>query len=144
RRAEEKRPDAPAAAEEPAGAAPAGAAAAPAPRRPVSARMRAQLRAALMALALALATGRKHLCLTDPDAEMMGEGRTKRVQECHSFEVVVDREAGLLVVGQTSQEGNDNTRLEPLVAAAQAHEPAGGKEAGGDRGFNHGDRQGAQ
>jgi len=139
RRAQENRPEPPAAAEEPAGAVPAGAAAAPAPRRPVSARMRAQLRAALVALALAIATGRKHLCLTDPDAEMMGEGRTKRVQECHSFEVVVDREAGLLVVGQTSQEGNDNARLEPLLAAAQAHEPDGVKAADADCGYYSGD-----
>jgi Transposase DDE domain/Transposase domain (DUF772) len=128
---------------EPPGVAPAGAAAAaaapPAPRKPVSARMRTQLRAALAALARAIATGRKHLCLTDPDAEMMGEGRTKRVQECHSFEVAVDREAGLLVVGQTTQEGNDNARLEPLVAAAQAHEPDGVKAADADCGYYQGD-----
>src|SRR6266849_1489909 len=137
RRAQEKRG---AAAGEPAGTAPAGAgAAAPAPCRPGSGRMRARLQAALLALALAIATGRKHLCLTDPDAEMMGEGRTKRVQECHSFEVVVDREAGLLVVGQTSQEGNDNARLEPLLAAAQAHEPDGVKAADADCGYYSGD-----
>jgi transposase len=120
-------------------AATGAAAASPAPRKPVSARMRTQLRAALTALARAIATGRKHLCLTDPDAEMMGEGRTKRVQECHSFEVAVDREAGLLVVGQTTQEGNDNARLEPLVAAAQAHEPDGVKAADGDCGYYQGD-----
>jgi hypothetical protein len=101
--------------------------------------MRARLQAALLALALAIATGRKHLCLTDPDAEMMGEGRTKRVQECHSFEVAVDQEAGLLVVGQTTQEGNDNARLELLVAAAQAHEPEGVKAADGDCGYYQGD-----
>src|SRR5216684_129896 len=137
RRAQEKRG---AAAGEPAGTAPAGAgAAAPAPCRPVSGRMRARLQAALLALALAIATGRKHLCLTDPDAEMMGEGRTKRVQECHSFEVAVDQEAGLLVVGQTTQEGNDNARLELLVAAAQAHEPEGVKAADGDCGYYQGD-----
>ena len=143
RRAAEKREEPPAAAGEAPGAGsatPAGAAAAgPAPGRPVSARMRTQLRAALVALALAIATGRKHLCLTDPDAEMMGEGRTKRVQECHSFEVVVDREAGLLVVGQTTQEGNDNARLEPLLAAAQAHEPDGVKAADADCGYYSGD-----
>jgi transposase len=139
-RAQAQRPEAPAPAGEAAAAAPASSAgAAPTPRRPVSARMRAQLRAALVALALAIATGRKHLCLTDPDAEMMGEGRTKRVQECHSFEVVVDQEAGLLVVGQTTQAGNDNARLEPLVAAAQAHEPDGVKAADGDCGYYSGD-----
>jgi transposase len=131
-RAQARRGDPPAApAGEPPGADPAAAPTRPAVRR----RMRAQLRA----LAAAIAAGRKHLCLTDPDAEMMGEGRTKRVQECHSFEVAVDREAGLLVVGQTTQEGNDNARLEPLVAAAQAHEPDGVKAADGDCGYYQGD-----
>ncbi len=138
RRAQAPQQEPPAGAGEPAAAVPAGAAA-PAPRRPVSGRMRVRLQAALLALALAIATGRKHLCLTDPDAEMMGEGRTKRGQECHSFEVVVDREAGLLVVGQTTQEGNDNARLEPLLAAAQAHEPEGVKAADGDCGYYQGD-----
>ena len=51
-----------------------------------------------------LAEGRKHLCLTDPDARMMGGGRERKVRECHSFEVAVDREAGLLVAAQASQE----------------------------------------
>src|SRR5437868_9190184 len=136
-RAQARRGDPPAAATgEPPGADPAVPAAA---RPAVSRRMRAQVRAALRALAAAIAAGRKHLCLTDPDAAMMGEGRTKRVQECHSFEVAVDREAGLLVVGQTTQEGNDNARLEPLVAAAQAHEPGGVKAADGDCGYYQGD-----
>jgi len=35
----------------------------------------------------------------------MGEGRDKPIKECHSFEVVVDKDAELLVVGQTTQEG---------------------------------------
>jgi hypothetical protein len=104
--------------------------------------MRARLRAALAALAQAIAAGRQHLCLTDPDAEMRGEGRTKRVQECHSFEVAVDQEAGLLVVGQTTQEGTDNARLEPVVAATQAHEPAGVKAADADSGYYQGDALG--
>jgi hypothetical protein len=141
RRAQEKQEEPPAAAGEAPGTGPAtpagAAAAAPAPRRPVSGRTRAQLRAALVARAIA--TGRKHLCRTDPDAEMMGEGRTKRVQECHSFEVVVAREAGLWVVGQTSQEGNDHARLEPGLAAAQAHEPDGVKAADADGGYYSGD-----
>jgi hypothetical protein len=104
--------------------------------------MRAQIQAALLALAVAGAEGHKHLCLTDPDARMMPEGREKHVRECHSFEVAVDREAGLLVVGQTTQEGTDNERLEPLVTAAQANEPAGVRAVDGDSGLYQGDALG--
>ena len=123
----------------PGGEASTAAAVPPAPRPRLTARMRARLQAALGALAEAIAEGRKHLCLTDPDARMMGEGRSKQVQECHSFEVVVDREDGLLVVGQTSQAINDNERLEPLVAAAQEHEPDGVTAVDADSGFYQGD-----
>ncbi len=95
---------------------------------------------AVKALGIALAEGWDYLCLTDPDARMMAEGRDKKIRECHSFEVAVDH--GLLVVGQTCQEGNDNARLEPIVAAAQAHEPAGVKQATADSGFFSGDAVG--
>jgi len=98
-----------------------------------------RVKAAIAALDAASADGRRHLCLTDPDARMMPAGREKQVRECHSFEVAVDREAGLLVVGQTTQEGNDNARLEPIVAAAQAQEPAGVKAADADSGYYAGD-----
>jgi transposase len=100
--------------------------------------MRARVAAALVALDQALAEGRKHLCLTDPDARMMAEGRSRRVQECHSFEVAVERGPGLLLVGQVTPEASDNARLEPLVAAAQAHCPAGVKAVDGDSGFYQG------
>jgi len=109
-----------------------------APRRLLTRRMRQRVAAGLAALEAALAEQRQHLCLTDPDARMMGEGRSRRVQECYSFEVAVDREAGLLVVGQVTQEPSDNARLEPLVAAAKAHEPAGVKAVDGDSGFYQG------
>jgi hypothetical protein len=102
-------------------------------------RMRRRIEAAVEALDAAMAEGREHLCLTDPEARMMGEGRDKKVRECHSFEVAVDREAGLLVVGQTTQEGTDNARLEPLVEAAQACEPNGVVAADGDSGYYGGD-----
>jgi transposase len=69
---------------------------------------------------------------------MMGGGRERKVRECHSFEVAVDREAGLLVAAQVSQDASDNARLEPLVAAAQAHEPAGVQAVDGDSGFYSG------
>jgi transposase len=108
------------------------------PRGPLGPRMIRRLQAGVAALEAAAAEGRKHLCLTDPEARMMGEGREKKIRECYSFEVAVDREAGLLVVGQISQEPSDNTRLERLVAAAQPHEPAGVKAVDGDSGYYSG------
>jgi transposase len=100
--------------------------------------MRQRVKAGLAAVEAALAEERKHLCLTDPDARMMGEGRSRQVREGYSFEVAVDREAGLLVVGQVTQEASDNARLEPLVEAAKAHEPEGVKAVDGDSGFYKG------
>jgi hypothetical protein len=105
-------------------------------------RMRPRIEAAVTAIDAAQAEARKHLCLTDPDARMMPEGREKRVRECHSFEVAVDREAGLLVVGQTTQEGQDNARLEALVRAAQEQEPSGVQAVDGDSGYYAGDAVG--
>jgi transposase len=116
----------------------AGEAAAAAPRPPLTRRMRQRFKAGLAAVEAAIAEQRKHLCLTDPDARMMGEGRSRQVRECYSFEVAVDREAGLLVVGQVTQEPSDNARLEPLAEAANAHEPEGVKAVDGDSGFYQG------
>jgi transposase len=109
---------------------------------PLGPRMRERLTEAVAALDEAMAEGREHLCLTDPEARMMAGGRDKQIRESHSFEVAVDREDGLLVVGQTTQEGPDNARLEPLVAAAQAHEPEGVKAVDGDSGYYAGDAVG--
>jgi hypothetical protein len=120
--------------------APPGAGAPPPP--PLGPRMRARLQAGMAALAAAIAEGRKHLGLTDPDARMMAGGRARQVRESHSFEVAVDREAGLLVVGQTTQEGTDNARREGLVAAAQARTPDGVKAVEGDSGYYEGDALG--
>jgi transposase len=107
-----------------------------APSRPALTRqMRARVLAALSALEAALTEGRQHLCLTDPDARMMGEGRSKRVQECYSFEVAVDRGAGLLVYGGVTQQATDNDRLEVVVAGAEAQEPEGVKAMDADCGF---------
>jgi transposase len=109
---------------------------APRPARPLlTQRMRTRVAAARKALEAAVAEGREHLCLTDPEARMMGEGRSRRVQECYSFEVAVDRGAGLLVAVSVTQEGTDNARLEPLVEQAKAHEPEGVKAADGDSGY---------
>jgi hypothetical protein len=105
------------------------------PRGSVSPQRRRRLQAAVAAIDAAQAEERKHLCLTDPDARMMAGGRDKKIQECHSLEVAVDREAGLLVVAQTSQEATDNLRLEAMVAAAEEHEPDGVKQADADSGY---------
>jgi hypothetical protein len=113
----------------PEGAAPAA--------EPMSAQMLRRVAAGLQALAQAAAEGRKHLCLTDPDARMMFGGRERGTAECHSFEVAVDH--GLLVVGQSSQESHDNTRLEPLVEAAGKHEPTGVKAVDADSGYYTGE-----
>jgi transposase len=127
-----------------AGAAPAreGPAGAPPPPEaaPMSAKMRQRVAAGLQAIREAEADGRKHLCLTDPEARLMAGGRERRIQECYSFEVAVDE--GLLVVGQSTQETTDNARLEPVVAAAQAHEPGGVTAVAGDCGYYAGDAVG--
>lgn len=79
--------------------------------------------------------GRKHLCLTDPDARMMHGGVEKKVRECHSLEVAIDRDCGLLVAGGATQVGNDQARLTPLVEAAEQNEPYGVKAVDGDSGY---------
>src|SRR5437764_2993889 len=107
------------------------------PALPMSPKMLARVAAGLKAIAAAAADGREHLCLTDPDARMMHGGRERRIQECHSFEVAVDQ--GLLVASGTTQENNDNARLEPLVAAGEKHEPAGVTAVTGDCGFYAGE-----
>jgi transposase len=69
----------------------------------------------------------------------MGEGRDKHIKECHSFEAVVDTEAGLLVAGQTCQSSTDCSRLAPLVDAASTNEPEGIQSVDADSGFYSGD-----
>jgi len=101
----------------------------------LSARMRERVAAAAAAVQSAMAQGREYLCLTDPDAVMMGEGCEKKIRECHSFELAVDNGSGMLMAGDTTQEGNDNGRLEGLVKEAGRHEPEGVQEADGDSGF---------
>jgi transposase len=123
-------------------ASPSPTAAAPEEPTVISTRMRERVEAAVAAIEGATEEGRKHLCLTDPDARMMYGGRVRQTTECHSFEVAVDREAGLLVAGQTSQEPTDNARLEPLVRAAQTHEPAGVWAVDADSGYFQGDAVG--
>lgn len=111
----------------------------PQERPPLGAGMIPRLKAALLTIEAAEQEGLKQACLTDPDARMMGEGRDKPIKECHSFEVVVDKDAQLLVVGQTTGEGSDNSRLEPLLAAALSLEPLGIVSADADSGYYKGE-----
>lgn len=103
----------------------------------LSPRMLQRVKAGLAALALAETEQLAHLALTDPAARMMGEGRERRVRECHAWEVAID--AGLLVAAQTMQENTDNGRLGGLVDAARAHEPGGVWAVDGDSGYYAGD-----
>jgi len=122
-------------------AAPRGEApASTATTRPMRAPMLQRVAAGLQALLEAETDGRKHLCLTDPEARMMAGGSARSVRECHSFEVAVDQ--GLLVVGQTTQVPHDNGRLEALVAAAARQEPVGVQAVTGDSGYYAGDAVG--
>jgi hypothetical protein len=98
-----------------------------------------RIEAAIEAIEEAQEEGRKHACVTDPDARMMGEGREKPIRECHSFEVAVDPEAGLLVAGQSTNVGPDNGRLLGLVEAAGEHEPNGVVAVDADSGYYSGE-----
>jgi hypothetical protein len=98
-----------------------------------------RIEAAIEAIEEAQEEGRKHACVTDPDARMMGEGREKPIRACHSFEVAVDPEAGLLVVGQSTNAGNDNGRLLGLVEAAGEYEPDGVVAVDADSGYYSGE-----
>lgn len=109
------------------------------PPAPLGPGMIPRIQAALNTLDQAEQEERKHACLTDPDARMMKEGRDKPIKECHSFEVVVDKDAQLLVVGQVTQEGSDNGRLAPLIETARSHEPEGIVSADADSGYYKGD-----
>jgi len=105
--------------------------------RHLTRKMAGRIKAAIQSLESAKVEGLKHLCLTDPDARIMTEGRLKRLQECHSFEAAVDQ--GLLVAAQTSQEGADNKRLLPLVDDALKSEPHGVTAVDADSGYWRGD-----
>jgi hypothetical protein len=117
------------------GAAPGVGARARGGARPLGPQMMGRLQAGLAAIEGAMTEGRQHLCLTDPEARMMGGGRERKVRECYSFEVAVDAGAGLLVVGQVSQAASDNERLEAVVGAAAPYEPAGVQAVTADSGF---------
>jgi transposase len=100
-------------------------------------RMRQRIKAGIAAIGSAIADGRTHLCLTDPDARMMPEGTEQKIRECHSFEIAVDN--GLIVASQTTQVGSDQLRLGAIVEAAAKNEPAGIIAVGADSGYYSGD-----
>ena len=104
-------------------------------RKGLTARMKDRLKDAGKSIAEAESDGRQHLCLTDPDARMMHGGVEKRIRECHSLEVAVDKDCGLLVADGVTQIGNDNERLVPLVEAAETNEPEGIKAVDTDSGY---------
>jgi transposase len=101
----------------------------------LSPRMRKRVTAGIAAIKAAEAEGRKHVCLTDPDARMMGEGRERNIRECHAFEVAVDN--GLLVAGQSTNSNTDTLRLLPLVEAARKQEPEAITRVDADSGYYH-------
>lgn len=102
---------------------PASPAVEPSAGKSLSRRMRKRIKAGIAAIEAAQTESRKHVCLTDPDARMMGEGRDKRLHQCHTFEAAVDNE--LLVVGQNGNSPTDNDRMIPIVEAARIQEPDG-------------------
>jgi transposase len=114
----------------------------PVPVTKISSKMRERVATGLEAIAQAESEGRKQVSLTDPDAAMMPEGCEKKIRECHSFEIAVEKDSGLIIAGQSSQHGNDNHRLEGLVAAAQSHEPTGVVAVDADSGYFSGDAVG--
>jgi hypothetical protein len=99
--------------------------------------MKPKLEKAVKDLKEAAQEERSYISLTDPDANMMREGRDKHFAECHSFEVAID--SGILVVAQTTQCGTDNSRLPVIVAAAKEQEPNGVLEVMADSGYFDGD-----
>jgi hypothetical protein len=107
----------------------------PAPVK-LSPRMIAHVKKAVQALE-EVPDEQKHLSLTDTDAQMMKEGRTKRIMECHALEVAADN--GLLVCAQSSQSPTDSNRLMGLYLAASKHEPEGIRLLVADSGYYGGD-----
>jgi transposase len=101
----------------------------------ITRRMGQRAQKALKAIEDAEAKSLKHLSLTDPDARMMLGGVEKKVHECHSLEVAIDRDSGLLVAGDVTQIGPDQNRLTPLVESAKKNEPCGIKAVDGDSGY---------
>jgi transposase len=99
----------------------------------VSLHMRKRIEAGIEAIEAAQEEGRKHACLTDPDARMMPEGREKSIRECHAFEAAIDNK--LLVVGRSTNCGTDNSRLIPIVDAARTQEPDGVNAVDSDCGY---------
>jgi transposase len=100
--------------------------------RPLGKRMVPRLKKAIASIDKAAQEGRKHLCLTDPDARMAAVGTSHQIRECHNLEVAADN--GLIVAAGATTEP-DNGRAPVLVDAAQAREPNGVTEVTADSGY---------
>jgi len=101
----------------------------------LTSQMRERIEQALEAIKEATGEGRKHVSLTDPDAEMMPEGNGNKIRECHSLEAAIDKGSRLLAAAQTTQQASDNERLEPIVTAAQEQTGVDITEVDADSGF---------
>jgi hypothetical protein len=101
----------------------------------ITGHMRSRIKDTIEAIDEAESEGRGHLCLSDPDARMMHGGVEKKVRECHSLEMAIDKDCGLLVADEVTQVGNDNDRLIPLVKSAAKNEPQGVHAVDGDSGY---------
>ena len=95
---------------------------------------------ALLAIQAATAAGASHVSVTDAEARLMQSGVERRTQPCFSWEIAVD--SGLIVASETTQSGNDNDRLAPVLAAAQVQEPSGVTSVTADSGYFSGDEVG--
>lgn len=123
---------------DPARPAAAGTAATPTPPgAPLTLALRRRLEGLVEVLEAAAAAGRKHVNLTDPDAQFMPMGAGKKLGLGHSFEAATD--GALLLVGQRGSGANDNCRLEPILTAAEARLPAGFQQVDADSGFYQGE-----
>jgi hypothetical protein len=142
--AEEPAAGAPPAGEPPAGEPPASptgeAPAAPARAERITPAMRRRLQELIRMLEQKGAEEQKRVNLTDPDAEFMLLGASKKLGLGHSFEAAADQ--GLLVAGHRGEGVADNHRLEPILAAARRHEPEGITRVDADSGFYQGEALG--
>ena len=112
----------------------------PSRRQRLTRGMRLRLKTLIELLEEAQEERKKRVNLTDPDAEFMLLGASKKLGLGHSFEAAVDQ--GLLVAGQRGEGVADNNRLEPILEAAGKREPEGITRVDADSGFYQGEAVG--
>jgi hypothetical protein len=104
-------------------------------------RMLARIADSIPVLRAAIAAKLKHVSLTDPDARMMGYGRHKIKDMCHSYEAATDN--GFLVSGGTSNCAADTSRLLAIVENAKQGDPTDITHVDADSGYFSGRAVGA-